>query len=397
MSESVDQPTHDDMRPSPSQHHARRDAALSPSQLAYTRTGSLSPSEKPGGSSAKRPDAPVPPNPTALHPNYTLDRFRKRSFLGVPDADAGHADAPGKHGACPAPKKNYPSLVQRRGNSALAKAPNLYIDASADTTPPQTSASRHVSDPPRTGHRPASVRSAPPQQLAFGAESRLPPPSHLLRARDREVSGRSSGDAVADADMRRTAAPYNSTAQDPYAHMPPSAGTPRLFVQHPSTLPSPAYHTSHFGSNVAHAYSDNHSPGAERTQAEAAWPREPLDGPPPRSPVGNKMQFLSLFSDFFDSLSDSRTLKTNLEYQIKSSNALLHTLQRSSKVFEETVERRIRQETRTWESLTAKVEKRLDDMDARLQSLADRLDASAAEPVRAERGDGGARSAPYAN
>ncbi|WFD07550.1 hypothetical protein MVES1_002917 [Malassezia vespertilionis] len=104
--------------------------------------------------------------------------------------------------------------------------------------------------------------------------------------------------------------------------------------------------------------------------------------PLPRSPVANKIQFLSLFSDFFDSLSDSRTLKATLEYQIRSSNTLLQTLQRSSNVFDETVERRIRHESDAMESRFARLEGKVDDairrMDEAIASLANESTQNAA-------------------
>ena len=86
----------------------------------------------------------------------------------------------------------------------------------------------------------------------------------------------------------------------------------------------------------------------------------------------NKMHFLSLFSDFFDSLQDSRTLKANLEYQIRSSNTLLQTLQRSNRVLEETVDRRVREETASWHARVERLEEQLERTNAELARLAER-------------------------
>ena len=91
-----------------------------------------------------------------------------------------------------------------------------------------------------------------------------------------------------------------------------------------------------------------------------------LASAPPRSPMAQKAQFLSLFSDFFDSLADSRTLKATLEHQIRASHTLLQTLQRSNEVFEQAVEQRVKQETMAWETHFARLEERIKHLESRL-------------------------------
>lgn len=94
-------------------------------------------------------------------------------------------------------------------------------------------------------------------------------------------------------------------------------------------------------------------------------------GEAPQGSAPNKAHFLSLFSSFYDSLSDSRALKTTLEHQINASNALLQTLQRSSQVLEDAVEQRVRQYTQVWESRLSRMEERLARIEARLAEPAE--------------------------
>lgn len=84
-----------------------------------------------------------------------------------------------------------------------------------------------------------------------------------------------------------------------------------------------------------------------------------------RSPPSNKTQFLALFSNFYDSLQDSRTLKATLEDQVRRSNTLLQTLQRSARVLELTVERRLNAERSVWESKVQALEERCQRLERR--------------------------------
>lgn len=59
--------------------------------------------------------------------------------------------------------------------------------------------------------------------------------------------------------------------------------------------------------------------------------------------TASKAAFLSLFSTFYDSLSDSRVLAHTLEDQIRRSSSLLHTLHESGKVFEDMLEKRVKE------------------------------------------------------
>ena len=153
------------------------------------------------------------------------------------------------------------------------------------------------------------------------------------------------------------------------------SGTPltasRAFVPQTATLPSPAYHTTKFigqagGAGVpinANANANNHSSLREQVPP---GPRTAGFNPPVtarlpdhlRSPPSSKTQFLSLFSNFYDSLQDSRTLKATLEDQVRRSNTLLQTLRNSARVLEVTVERRLNTERSVWEQKVHALEER---------------------------------------
>lgn len=134
----------------------------------------------------------------------------------------------------------------------------------------------------------------------------------------------------------------------------PSTRLPGGHVPQTATLPSPAYHTTQFA------------------RGGQAGGRQGYNPPPTarlpdhlRSPPSSKSHFLSLFSDFYDSLYDSRTLKATLEDQIKRSNTLLQTLQSSRRVLEETVERRVREERVLWEGRVRGLEARVRELEAK--------------------------------
>ncbi|KAI3623342.1 hypothetical protein GLX27_003749 [Malassezia furfur] len=228
-----------------------------------------------------------------------------------------------------------PSLIQRRAETS-AKVPRLALDPTVDAPVPRTHA--------------LEAHSAPAHQPAFGPEARLPSPSHLFRARERDA-GRVPPLSANDLDSSHRSSPTQASAYEANGQTP---SAPRFALPH-MAMPSPAFHSSHFGASRPRA-----ELGAPDADAEAVSSRL----------AANRVQFLSLFSDFFDSLSDSRTLKATLEHQIRASNTLLQTLQRSNKVFDEATDRRVRQESQLWESRFARLESRLDRIEARLADLA---------------------------
>lgn len=232
---------------------------------------------------------------------------------------------------------SHPTIVQRRGYPASGRAPALYLsekDRDSGSIPVDTE---------------PSIQSAPPQQHHFSSEVRLPPPSHLLSASDH---------ARYDAQPRHPQAPP-PTAPEMQGYGPPPGGASRVYMAPHMSLPSPAYAT-------------NLSSGYQRRSFEAGRALDACQGAEGlHNSAPNKANFLSLFSSFYDSLLDSRALKTTLEHQINASNAILQTLQRSSHVLEEAVEQRVLQCTQQWESRLSQIEDRLTRIEAHLSQPSD--------------------------
>lgn len=306
---------------------------------ATARSPSLSTSSADGGGNSART------SPSGRLPRYAIDSMeppRKGPRLEPrlsprPDASSEQRPTLGP----------YPTIVQRRAEKSMHKVPNLYLTPSRDS---------ELSEADTLG---PSVRSAPPQQRHFDSDARLPPPSLLFRASQRE-----NPPEIDDVRKRQLATSLHQ--QDLQGYFPTSSGTPRMYLPPQGALPSPAYHTVRM---------DPHMPrvNVERMHAAYEHPVRVTDAPdaesvsaPPRSPMAHKAQFLSLFSDFFDSLADSRTLKATLEHQIRASNALLQTLQRSNEVFEQAVEQRVKQEAKAWEAHFSRLEARIKQLEARL-------------------------------
>lgn len=261
------------------------------------------------------------------------------------------------------PVRNYNSIAHRRGHHTRNKAPELHLTVEDNYN------ERHgvdVNEP--------SIRSAPPHQDHFDIDARLPPPSTLLRPGEREAARHA---ARLSPELRRSSLGHHQDLQN---YLPTPGGTPHVFQpQHPPLL-SPAYHTTHFGRHAMHGTPDRLSAADASFRSGDMGETSFGNGAPPRSPVANKMQFLSLFSDFFDSLSDSRTLKSTLEHQIRASDALLQTLQRASKVFDETIDRRLHLEGRAWEARFARLEQRIHELESR-SNASEQFTAASQHPM----------------
>lgn len=248
------------------------------------------------------------------------------------------------------PLAPHASIGQRRAQRAPNKVPSLYLSSKSNDR--STLYDHDVPEP--------AIRSAPPQQRQFGPDARLPPPSFLFKASERDMSDNEEL-------QKHRHLPYQQ--HEIHGYLPTPGGTPRLFCPQYSALPSPAYHTSRIDPYAARSTRERHSIQYELAR-RASDPHAETDfgTARPRSPISKKAHFLSLFSDFFDSLSDSRTLKATLEHQIRASNTLLQTLQRSSEVLEEAVDQRLQRETKAWESRFIQMEARLKQMEARLDT-----------------------------
>ncbi|PWN18635.1 hypothetical protein BCV69DRAFT_301116 [Microstroma glucosiphilum] len=148
------------------------------------------------------------------------------------------------------------------------------------------------------------------------------------------------------------------------------------FAPHTATLPSPAYHTARLVGGGSVGANDHSSHGRPSASGAAAAAAPGIDTVPVSSSstspspithaLASKAQFLSLFSSFYDSLSDSRTLKLTLEDQVRRSNALLQTLQKSTRVLEATVERKLAEERAGWEVRVGRLEEEVKSLTAKL-------------------------------
>ncbi|KAJ1032424.1 hypothetical protein NDA16_000450 [Ustilago loliicola] len=317
--------------------------------------GRLSPLERPGHSPASG-GGPLPP----------MQESHRPSVLSASSYDDGHDHGP-----------SMPGLARRRGDAAQAKASRLHINTGSESAFEAAALAKSAS---------GIAKSAPPQKLSFGFDSRdhpmpqdqaprdsgLRPINHSLQVsqplghprneQQRLISG--SRPAETSESFRRDEReemlglrdgrmPDMPHTANPLARQGPSTRLPGGHVPQTATLPSPAYHTTQFARG---------HPGGRQAYNPPPTARLPDHL---RSPPSSKAHFLSLFSDFYDSLYDSRTLKATLEDQIKRSNMLLQTLQSSRRVLEETVERRVREERVLWEGRVRGLEARVRELEAK--------------------------------
>jgi len=302
-------------------------------------------------------------------------------------------------------------LSRRRGDVAHAKASRLHIDTGSVEPGSAGAAGPGSGFDSATRSKPSSsmsmhgiAKSAPPHKMTFADRDGAPPfdprgepPPSLAQSRNYAngplplhqpyypaVYSRKDGGATSQESHNFNDASPSQTRRSEYAppssHLAmqqhprqalPSAGTPlsairpNAFVPQTATLPSPAYHTTHFMRNPMGAGSSS-AQGLDSRSGPIAPPKTAGFNPPPtarlpehlRSPPSSKTQFLSLFANFYDSLTDSRTLKHTLEDQVRRSNTLLQTLQKSSRVLELTVDRRVREERTLWEAKVHALEQR---------------------------------------
>ena len=306
---------------------------------ASARSPSLSTSSADGGGNSART------SPSHLLPRYPIDAMEPpRKGPRLEPRLSPRPDALSEHRSTLGP---YPTLVQRRAEKSMQKVPNLYLTPSTDC---------EVSEADTIG---PSVRSTPPQQRHFSSDARLPPPSTLFRVSQRESLPENE-------DARKRQLPTALHQHDLQGYFPTPGGTPRLHLPAQGALPSPAYHTVRMDPHTPRVNVERMHPAYEHPTRVTDASDADLTSAPPRSPMAQKAQFLSLFSDFFDSLADSRTLKATLEHQIRASHTLLQTLQRSNEVFEQAVEQRVKQEAMAWETHFARLEARIKQLESRL-------------------------------
>ncbi|CEH17303.1 hypothetical protein CBOM_03356 [Ceraceosorus bombacis] len=227
-----------------------------------------------------------------------------------------YAAGPPQNGPVPtsAEAEQYEGVVplsRRRGDLAHAKASRLHIDVGNSGSP--TAADLPSSGSRRTNAPTPVARSAPAHKISFDGEPGL-------------------------------------SSRHPGAHQSP-AGT--------GMAPGP------IGRRVEYEIDERYA-GASPPQRGLAPRPEPAGSQRSAMGHGSKTQFLALFSNFYDSLTDSRTLKATLEDQVRRSNTLLQTLQRSSRVLDATVDRRIKEERGMWETRVHALEDRVRELEGKL-------------------------------
>lgn len=147
-----------------------------------------------------------------------------------------------------------------------------------------------------------------------------------------------------------------------YSPTLPPPGTPRSSSSNHSWAPPPPTPTR---SNYKDSKpsSSNTNNGSQHQQQQQQQSHQSQQSQQQQNYSNSKSTFLSLFSTFYDSLSDSRVLTNTLEDQIRRSSNLLNTLQDSGKVFENMLEDRVRGVVRDFNLNLLGIEKRLDNLE----------------------------------
>lgn len=342
---------------------------------------------------------PPSPPPTSRHEErgqlvhrsslpLTSEEYRSRVAAETSSVDQEGCDTSGSSS----------TLARRRGDAAHAKASRLHINTGNN----HTDRGGHPGDE-RGGFAGSSsfrtsadaglvARSAPPTKVSFegsdirshyypdsisrgavaGAAAQQPPSPSQNRVGPQQ-SGypphtMTSGGGQEGIPSSRSVQPLDGHASSarggPYPSYPGPTPVTSRFVPQTATLPSPAYHTTRFAQNGG---GPSHSSNSMAAPGSLPLPRTNNNSYPPsggssqipststrlipdhlRSPPSSKDHFLSLFSNFYDSLSDSRTLKLTLEDQVRRCNTLLTTLSKTTNVLEATVERKLKEERVIW-------------------------------------------------
>lgn len=148
------------------------------------------------------------------------------------------------------------------------------------------------------------------------------------------------------------------TAYPPRGSLRPSPPPPRAAAGMPPVSPH----------NTAQIFYGP-PPGCPPPQSPATH-GPPMQAPPPSS----KAAFLDLFSNFYDSLGDSRVLSRTLDDQLRRSATLLQTLHDSARTLEDAVDRRTR-------SFMEEVSVDMQGLDRRLARIEQALSIEAERPM----------------
>lgn len=150
-----------------------------------------------------------------------------------------------------------------------------------------------------------------------------------------------------------------------YSPTLPPPGTPRSSSSNHSWAPPPPTPTrsNHNDSKSSNSNNERSHQQQQQQQQSQQQQQQQQQSQQQQNYSNSKSTFLSLFSTFYDSLSDSRVLTNTLEDQIRRSSNLLNTLQDSGKVFENMLEDRVRGVVRDFNLNLLGIEKRLDNLE----------------------------------
>ncbi|GAA5830102.1 hypothetical protein JCM11251_006879 [Rhodosporidiobolus azoricus] len=259
-------------------------------------------------------------------------------------------------------ERPYPSVVQVQSQQQQSNQPPLvssstyYIRPNQPLGPgvafPSGSSSTPSAASSSNKALPPAPPSAGPRLPSFGsatASSRASPPQPAFHPLHQQRPSSSGGLG---------------------SPLPPMRGGPPPPPLSSASLVSPAQYAS-VPPPSASATSLHHlPPQSAPVPPTSAAPTSLPTGVSSLTPPSSKTAFLSLFSTFYDSLSDSRVLSSSLETQISRASQLLHTLQHAETVLERMVDERVGRIERANEERWRGVEGRLFALERSLRATA---------------------------
>lgn len=305
------------------------------------------------------------------------------------------------------------TLGKRRGGDAREKTRNLtvvtgYGGEAAQGAMRSAPANVNVSQP-HVAARDRVGGGAPPPQTAYPTYREqprdAPPPSSLSRRRPSASGPSTSHQQQPYPSVTQPYTPSSTSAapsngqRHPHSRYPPHqlpAQPQQPNGRERSPPPPGTAHQYAFPAQYLYPSTSANSTGGGGPLSPL--PRQPptastsVHSPPNSASASSKTAFLSLFSTFYDSLSDSRILSRTLESQIHKSTALLTTLQDSGRVFEELLEARVGKVARDQARETELIERRLKRLEGRVGGRREEEEES--EEERESEGEGEDRGSP---
>ncbi|GAA5870724.1 hypothetical protein JCM8547_005039 [Rhodosporidiobolus lusitaniae] len=278
---------------------------------------------------------------------------------------SGPARRQSRSGAADREERGHPSVSAQQQQQQQAQQPPLVSSSSYYIRPNQ----------PLGPGVPYPSASTPTASSSSASKQRPPPPHH-------SSSSRQPSPQTSYHPLQRP--PSQSGLPSHYQHGPISP-LPPMQVQgghshhphphahshphhDPRTAPGPRSSPS-FAPQTAPlppSYPSHHHPPPHTAPLASSSSSAPRDPSSSSSSSSSKQAFLSLFSTFYDSLSDSRVLTSNLEGQIHRAAALLQTLQNAEGVFERLVEEKVSRVERVAEERWRSVERRVTSIEERV-------------------------------